>query len=72
MRWISGAVTLPGLEWRPVEDLAGALAVLAEGNSRRATAATNVHEHSSRSHLVMLAEIDRVDSTGASPPSAPP
>ena len=70
MRWVSGAVTLPGLAWRPVDDMAGALAVLAEGNSRRATAATNVHEHSSRSHLVVLAEIDRGDSTSASPLSA--
>lgn len=65
MRWVAGAVTVPGLTWRKVTNIAGALDILAEGNSHRATAATNVHEHSSRSHLVMLAEIDRVSDTGA-------
>lgn len=34
------------------------LAVLARGNAIRATAATNMHEHSSRSHCVLRVEVE--------------
>jgi kinesin family protein C2/C3 len=48
------AVRLPGMVEATVESVEGALSLIAHGDRARSTGATNVHEHSSRSHSIIL------------------
>jgi len=48
------AVRLPGMVEATVESVEGALFLIAHGDRARSTGATNVHEHSSRSHSIIL------------------
>jgi hypothetical protein len=50
-------VQIPHLTRREVVSAAEALAVYDQGCSVRSVAATNVHEHSSRSHSVVILEV---------------
>lgn len=48
---------VPGLTHVAVTSAEEVLALLERGGSARAVAATGVHDHSSRSHSVLLAEV---------------
>lgn len=62
-----GQERVPGLTWRAVSGVADVLAVLAEGTAGRATAATALNTHSSRSHALLSVRL--ADAAGALPPS---
>ena len=51
------AVEVPGLVKESVSTVTEVLNVLDRGNSNRATASTNLNEHSSRSHMVLQVEV---------------
>lgn len=44
---------VPGLRVEEVADMAAVTALIGRGKSNRSTFATNMNEHSSRSHLVL-------------------
>ena len=50
-------VEVPGLVKESVSTVTEVLGVLDRGNSNRATASTNLNEHSSRSHMVLQVEV---------------
>ena len=62
-----GAGRVPALTWRPVASVAQVLATLAEGTAARATAATSLNAHSSRSHALLSVRLS--DPGGGAPPS---
>lgn len=49
---------IPDLTKFTVSSAEGVLDILARGNATRAVAATNVHEHSSRSHSILQVEAE--------------
>jgi predicted esterase len=53
-----GSVTAEGVAEIPVRSIAEMLACVARGSATRATAATGVHEHSSRSHAVLTLTLE--------------
>jgi Kinesin motor domain len=61
-----GTVSVPGLHTVGVRNLADVMEVFAKGTNNRATTSTNLNEHSSRSHLIMLIEVSTAQ--GDSPP----
>ena len=61
-----GSVGVPGLHTVDVCSLADVMEVFAKGSNNRATTSTNLNEHSSRSHLIMLIEVSTAQ--GDSPP----
>ena len=52
-----GVVEVPDLTKEAVNSIQDVMALLTRGNSRRATAATDLNEHSSRSHMVLAVEV---------------
>ena len=52
-----GKIEIPGLTKQPVETIEDVMALLKKGNSNRATAATNMNERSSRSHMVLAVDV---------------
>ncbi|EFN52668.1 hypothetical protein CHLNCDRAFT_26558, partial [Chlorella variabilis] len=52
---------VPGLTWRPVSSVDHVLHVLAEGSKNRATAATSLNAHSSRSHALLSVRLTGAD-----------
>ncbi|KAL4420520.1 hypothetical protein ABPG75_010176 [Micractinium tetrahymenae] len=60
----TGQERVPGLTWRPVACVDDVLAVLAEGSKNRATAATSLNAHSSRSHALLSVRL--TDAAGQS------
>ena len=60
-----GSVIVEGLEEYAVDSLAKGLALIEHGQGVRATCATNVNEHSSRSHLLIRFTVHAVDKRSA-------
>ncbi|PSC71702.1 kinesin KIFC3 isoform X4 isoform A [Micractinium conductrix] len=58
----AGQERVPGLTWRSVTCVEDVLSVLAEGSKNRATAATSLNAHSSRSHALLSVRL--TDSAG--------
>jgi kinesin family protein C2/C3 len=56
-----GSVAIDGLEEYAVDSLAKGLGLVEFGQGVRATAATNINEHSSRSHLLIRLTVHSVD-----------
>ena len=52
-----GEIVVPGLTRITVRDLEDVMAVFAEGSNNRATASTNLNEHSSRSHSILIVSV---------------
>lgn len=52
-----GSITVPGLRQTEVRSAEEAIAVFQRGSRNRATASTNLNEHSSRSHLVIQIDV---------------
>ena len=52
-----GLVEVPGLVKENVSCLEDVMAVLTRGNENRATASTNMNEHSSRSHMILNVKV---------------
>eukprot|EP00934_Nitzschia_sp_Nitz4_P003947 Nitzschia sp. Nitz4//scaffold8_size234185//67504//75292//NITZ4_001248-RA/size234185-processed-gene-0.151-mRNA-1//-1//CDS//3329559779//3937//frame0 len=52
-----GRIEVPNLTKEPVNSLEDVIALLKKGNSNRATAATSMNEHSSRSHMVLWVDV---------------
>jgi len=52
-----GRVDVPGLTKEPVTSVKDVIAMLKIGNQNRSTAATEMNEHSSRSHMVLTVEV---------------
>ena len=52
-----GSISVPGLKQLLVYSLEDVMQVFARGTQNRATAATNLNEHSSRSHCLLIVEI---------------
>jgi hypothetical protein len=50
---------------KKVRSPADVLAVFEQGNMNRAVATTNVHEHSSRSHMVLMVDVTGTPMGGA-------
>lgn len=48
---------LPGMVTEPVATLEDVRRVMSRGHNNRATASTNVHEHSSRSHSIIIVNV---------------
>ncbi|KAL4436364.1 hypothetical protein ABPG77_009926 [Micractinium sp. CCAP 211/92] len=61
---VAGQERVPGLTWRPVACVDDVLAVLSEGSKNRATAATSLNAHSSRSHALLSVRL--TDAAGQS------
>lgn len=59
---------LPGMVETPVQTVDEALACIAKGRGQRAVAATKVHEHSSRSHSIVMVTVSPRQSSGSSKP----
>jgi kinesin family protein C2/C3 len=53
-----GHIEVPGLTKEPVGSIKEVMALLKRGNANRATASTNLNEHSSRSHMVLSVEVE--------------
>ena len=53
----NGRVDVPDLIKEPVSTIEEVMALLKRGNSHRATAATDLNEHSSRSHMVLSVDV---------------
>ena len=62
-----GSIGVQGLRQVAVKDADAAIAVFEEGAAHRATASTNVNEHSSRSHCVMQVEVTVARGQGTAP-----
>lgn len=56
-RSADGHIEVPGLTKEPVNSIQDVMDLLKRGNSSRATASTNLNEHSSRSHMVLLVDV---------------
>jgi len=56
-RSAEGLIEVPGLTKEPVESIKDVMKLLEKGNKARATAATDLNEHSSRSHMVLAVEV---------------
>jgi hypothetical protein len=56
-----GSVVIEGLEEYAVDSLSKGLALIEHGQGVRATCATNINEHSSRSHLLIRFNVHSVD-----------
>lgn len=56
-RSADGRIEVPGLSKEPVNSIQDVMDLLKKGNSNRATACTNLNEHSSRSHMVLLVDV---------------
>jgi len=54
----NGKMEVPGLNREPITCIQDVFDLLARGNNNRATAATNLNEHSSRSHMVLSVEVE--------------
>ncbi|KXZ46835.1 hypothetical protein GPECTOR_40g569 [Gonium pectorale] len=52
---------VPGLKLEEVKDMADVTAMIGRGKSNRSTYATNMNEHSSRSHLVLSVYVNSVN-----------
>jgi hypothetical protein len=52
-----GSVSVPGLKLIPVHCIEDVMEVFARGSANRATATTNLNEHSSRSHSILLIDV---------------
>ncbi len=52
-----GQIVVAGLTKQPVNSLKDVVKLLKSGNDSRATAATDLNEHSSRSHMVLTVEV---------------
>jgi kinesin family protein C2/C3 len=52
-----GGVQVINMEQKKVQSPADVLKVFEQGNMNRAVATTNVHEHSSRSHMVLMIDV---------------
>lgn len=57
-RSADGRIEVPGLLKEPVNSIDDVMSLLSRGNASRATAATNLNEHSSRSHMVLLVDVE--------------
>jgi kinesin family protein C2/C3 len=51
------SVSVPGLQQMPVHSLQDVMSVFSRGTANRATASTNLNEHSSRSHLIVQVDV---------------
>ena len=51
---------IPGMVQEAISTVEDAMRVISRGNSNRATASTNIHEHSSRSHSILMVEVSSV------------
>lgn len=51
------SVSVPGLQQMPVNSLQDVMSVFSRGTANRATASTNLNEHSSRSHLIVQVDV---------------
>lgn len=61
-----GGTHVPGLKQVPVMSLADVMKVFGQGSANRATASTNLNEHSSRSHLILTVTVTSTLGDGAS------
>ncbi|KXZ52502.1 hypothetical protein GPECTOR_9g546 [Gonium pectorale] len=61
-----GHERVPGLTWRPVSSTEGVEALLREGGRNRATAATSLNAHSSRSHALLCVRVTVTGGDGRS------
>ena len=52
-----GRIEVPGLTKEKVNSIDEVMDLLKKGNSNRATAATDMNEHSSRSHMVLIVDV---------------
>lgn len=52
-----GRIEVPNLTKEPVSCIEDVISLLKKGNSNRATAATSMNEHSSRSHMVLWVDV---------------
>jgi chromosome segregation ATPase len=52
-----GRVEVPDLTKEKVDSIQGVMDLLKRGNSNRATATTDMNEHSSRSHMVLMVDV---------------
>lgn len=52
-----GRIEVPNLTKEDVTDIDGVMKILERGNANRATASTDMNEHSSRSHMVLIVEV---------------
>lgn len=52
-----GTIEVPGLEKQVVRSLDDVMTLLRKANDNRATASTNMNEHSSRSHMILNVEV---------------
>jgi kinesin family protein C2/C3 len=52
-----GRIEVPSLTKEKVSSIQEVMALLKRGNSNRATAATDMNEHSSRSHMVLIVDV---------------
>lgn len=53
-----GRIEVPNLSKHGVESIEDVMALLKKGNQNRATATTDLNEHSSRSHMVLLVHVN--------------
>ena len=66
---VDGGTAIPGLKQVQVNSIDDVMAVFARGSAIRATSATNVNEHSSRSHSILVVEVTTC-TEGSSPVKA--
>jgi len=52
-----GHIEVPNLTKEPVTSIQDVMSLLKRGNANRATASTNMNEHSSRSHMVLAVDV---------------
>jgi len=52
-----GRISIPGLIERPLDNLENFVKIMDKGNANRATFATSMNSHSSRSHLICLVKV---------------
>merc|ERR1711971_88339 len=57
-RSAEGKMEVPGLTKEPITCIDDVFNLLRRGNANRATAATNLNEHSSRSHMVLFVDVE--------------
>jgi len=57
-RGADGKIEVPGLTKERINSIKDVFSLLARGNNNRATAATSLNEHSSRSHMVLTVEVE--------------
>merc|ERR1712176_1518451 len=53
-----GRIEVPNLTKEKVDTIDDVMQLLKRGNSNRSTAATDMNAHSSRSHMVLLVDVD--------------